>query len=206
MTLRVTLCFLGLSLALASSELRAGKFNPDKNIGDVVPAWNDLPATDGKRYSLKDFDSKDVLVVVFTCNSCPYAVDYEERINELAKKHSSSESRVGLVAINVNKIEADLMPAMTQRAKERGFVFPYLFDETQQIAKDFGAGRTPEVFVLNKDRKIVYMGSLDDNAMASKAKIPYAALAIEATLAGKSIEVEETAPIGCAIRFVRQRK
>ncbi|MEQ1826246.1 MAG: thioredoxin family protein [Pirellula sp.] len=197
---------IGIALVLVAGPTYAGKFNFDRNIGDSAPAWNDLPGTDDKKHSMKDFDDKDVLVVVFTCNSCPYAVDYEQRINTLAKKYSSTESRVGLVAINVNKIEADLLPAMIKRAKERDFVFPYLFDETQQIAKDYGAGRTPEVFVLNKARQIVYMGSLDDNAKEDKVKVQYVQDAIDAMLAGKPIAVTETAPIGCAIRYARQRR
>jgi peroxiredoxin len=197
-------CLLMLSMWPANAQ--AGKFNPDRNIGDPAPAWLDLPGTDGNKHSMKDFAHRDFLVVVFTCNSCPYAVDYEARINRLAKKYNQENSRVGLVAINVNKIEADLLPAMTKRAKEQGFAFPYLFDESQQIAKEYGAGRTPEVFLLNKDRRIVYMGSLDDSAKESNAKIHYVQDAIDSLLAGKEIETSETPAIGCAIRFARERK
>ena len=153
----------------------------------------------------KDLDS-EVIVVVFTCNSCPYAIDYEDRINALAKRYSAAQSKVAVVAINVNKVEADLLPAMKKRADEKKFQFPYLFDETQQVAKNFGAVRTPEFFVLNKERQVVYMGAMDDNTKADQVKVNYLDQAIEATLAGKSIENTETPPVGCGIRFVRERK
>jgi hypothetical protein len=97
------------------------------------------------------------------------------------------------------------MPAMKARAKEKGFVFPYLFDETQQIAKAFGATRTPEFFVLNRERKIVYMGAMDDNPKAAEVKIRYVEEAINAALQGRGPTKAETPPIGCLIRFVRER-
>jgi peroxiredoxin len=204
---RLAIGFLSFAFFVAvSPKLQSGKYNADRSIGDPAPVWTALPGTDSKSYSMRDFDNRDVLVVVFTCNSCPYAVDYEERINRLAKKYSGADSRVGLVAINVNKIEADLLPAMTKRAKDREFVFPYLFDESQQIAKEYGAGRTPEIFVLNKNRQIVYMGSLDDNAKEELVKSHYVEDAIAATLAGEKVSMSETPPIGCAIRFARERK
>lgn len=184
----------------------AGQYNPSVNVGDQGAAWVDLPGVDDKRHSLKDLDQRDVVVVVFTCNSCPYAVDYEERINRLAQKYQTPDARVGVVAINVNKIEADQMPAMKKRAEERKFVFPYLYDETQKIAKEYGAVRTPEFFVLNKQRKIVYMGAMDDSTKEADVKTRYVEDAIEATLNGKPIAVTETPPVGCAIRYARERR
>ena len=166
----------------------------------------DLPGTDGQQHSLKDLANFDVVVVVFTCNSCPYAVDYEERINKLASQYSGKDSRVAVVAINVNKIEADQLPAMKKRVEDRKLTYAYLYDETQQIAKEFGAARTPEFFVLNKERRIVYMGAMDDNTRADQVKTKYVEQAITATLAGQSIPVTETPPVGCAVRYVRERK
>ena len=193
-------------VAVLVVEVWAGKYNPGKSIGDAAPAWQDLPGTDGARHSLQDLKDRDVVVLVFTCNSCPYAVDYEDRINSLARQYSASDSRVAVVAINVNKIEADLLPAMKRRARERDFKFPFLFDESQQIAKAYGASRTPEFFVLNKSRQIVYMGAMDDNTKSTDVKTRFVEDAIAATLAGKAISIPETAPVGCAIRFVRERK
>lgn len=198
---------IGMSIwCVMESPGAAGKYNPTRSIGDTAPQWNSLPGTDGKQHSSKDLDDRDVVVVVFTCNSCPYAVDYEVRLNELAKKYSAADSRVGVVAINVNKIEADLLPAMQQRAKEREFVFPYLFDETQQVAKQFGALRTPECFVLNRARKIVYMGAMDDNTDPQAVKTRYVEEAIAGALQGKQVELAETPPVGCLIRFARERR
>ncbi|WP_372718243.1 thioredoxin family protein [Novipirellula sp.] len=183
------------------AQIYAGEFNTTVNIGDTAPEWNDLPGTDDKTHSLDDLKDKKVVVVAFTCSSCPYAVDAEDRLIALQQKFTAKN--VAIVAINVNKVEADLMPAMKQRAKEKKFNFPYLFDESQQIAKAFGAKYTPEFFVLDENRKIVYMGSLDDSPDGQNISEPHVIRAIEAVLAGKKPTVSETVPIGCRIRFER---
>ncbi len=185
---------------------RSGEYNQKLNIGDPAPAWENLPGTDDKNHSLADLKGKDVVVVVFTCNSCPVAVGYEDRILAFAKKYTDKDSKVGLVAINVNVIEADRLPAMKERAKEKGFTFPYLFDETQKIAKAFGAVYTPEVFVLNKDRKVVYMGALDNKNKAEEATVSFLNLAVDATLKGEKPQTSETLGRGCLIRYLRERK
>jgi peroxiredoxin len=203
-------CFLLVALLSSFGALTsisaAGEFNPVIDIGDKAPLWKKLPGVDGKEHSTEDLKKKDVLVVFFTCNSCPYAVDYEDRVLAFAKKHSEKDSKVGLVAINVNLVKEDLPPEMKKKAKEKGFTFPYLFDESQQIAKDFGAGFTPEFFVLNKDRKVVYMGAFDDSPNADKVKTKHVENAVAAALAGKSPKVTETVPIGCRIRIERRRR
>lgn len=188
------------------SVVRAGEFNPVLNIGDKAPTWSELPGIDGKKHSLSDLKAKGVVVVVFTCNSCPYAVDYEHRLVALAKKRAGTDSKVALIAINVNKVPEDLPDEMAKRAKTKGFTFPYLFDESQEIAKKFGAGATPEFFVLNRDREVVYMGAMDDNPAAKKVTRRYVEEAIAAALEGKQPEVKETVPIGCRIRFERRRR
>ncbi len=205
MNLSKILLAIGLTIVLSLPAM-AGKFNAERNVGDQPAAWKNLPGTDDKSHSLTDLDKFDVVVVVFTCNSCPYAVDYEQRINQLATKYQTPDSRVSVVAINVNKIEADKLPAMKKRVEEQKLVYPYLYDETQQIAKAYGAARTPEFFVLNKERRIVYMGAMDDNTKADQVKVKYLDEAIEATLTGKPIVTTETAPVGCAIRYARERK
>ncbi|MBK94904.1 MAG: thioredoxin family protein [Planctomycetaceae bacterium] len=193
-----------ITLGLLQSNVAAGEFNPVLDIKDPAPKWAALPATDGKRYAFDDFKEKDVLVVAFTCNSCPYAVDYEDRLIAFSRK--IKDSKVGFVAINVNKVEEDLLPAMKQRAKEKGFNFPYLFDETQEIAKKYGAGYTPEFFVLNKERQVIYMGAMDDSPDADKVKVRYVDLAIQAAQAGKLPAKQETIAIGCRIRIERKRR
>ncbi|MFT5324670.1 MAG: peroxiredoxin [Planctomycetaceae bacterium] len=184
----------------------SGEYNPVLSIGDKAPEWKNLPGIDGKKLSLSDLKKKDVVVLTFICNSCPYAVDYENRLIAFAKKHSGKESKVALVAVNVNKVDEDLPQKMKEKAKAKGFKFPYLFDETQQIAKDYGAGFTPEFFVLNKDRKVVYMGAMDDSPNADKVKRRYVDEAVAAALAGNLPEVRETVPIGCRIRIERTRR
>lgn len=183
----------------------AGEFNPERSIGDAAPVWGDLPGVDGKLHSLGDLREKEVVVVLFTCNSCPYAVDYEDRFCELGNRFASASSRVGVVAINVNRIAADRLPAMKERKEAKGFAFPYLFDESQRIAREYGAVRTPECFVLDRDRKIVYMGAYDDNTKASDVKVRYVEDAIDALLSGKEIQTRETPPVGCRIRYVGER-
>ncbi len=202
----VSCSLLVVSTFSSARVSHAGQYNSGINIGDAAPAWKDLPGVDDKSYSLEDFKDKDVLVVVFTCNTCPYAVDYEDRINRLAERFSASESKAAVVAINVNQVEGDLMPAMQKRAKERGFKFPYLYDESQKIAKAFGAARTPEFFVLDKARKIVYMGAMDDNTKEASVKTRYVEDAIEALMKGQKPAVTETPPVGCAIRWARNRR
>lgn len=206
----------------------AGKFGRTLDIGSPAPTWKHLPGIDGKQHSLEDLKASDVVVVVFTCNSCPYASDYEDRIVAFAGKFcqpavdakgtsqgelssvltdkKQSAARVALVAINVNQVKEDLPPAMAKRAEEKKFSFPYLFDESQQIARDFGAIWTPEFFVLNKERKVVYMGAFDDNTDASKVKRHYVEEAVTATLNGKAMETAETPAIGCQIRWERRRR
>jgi peroxiredoxin len=193
-------------IAYASSSAAAGEYNPVLSVGDPAPVWKDLPGIDGKKHSLADLKEKQAVVVVFTCNSCPYAVDYEDRIIAFARRHGGPESKVALVAINVNKIEEDSLPKMQERAKLKGFNFPYLYDDTQKIAKDFGATFTPEFFVLDKDRKVVYMGAMDDKTDPAQAKVNYVQEAVDAALAGAKPATGETVARGCTIRYARERR
>lgn len=191
------------SFALGGTPAPAGEFNQTVSVGDAAPAWEKLPGTDGKEHSLSDLKEKDIVVVVFTCNSCPVAVGYEERIAELAERHADD---VAFVAINVNRIKEDSLPEMKKRAEEQAFPYAYLFDESQQIARDYGAQSTPEFFVLNKERKIVYMGALDDSTDAAAVEKPYLAQALESALNGETPATAETYPHGCRIRFERSRR
>src|SRR6476469_5465420 len=155
--------FLAAVLALVSASIAlSGQYNKQLSIGDAAPQWKDLAGTDGQKHALADLKDKQVVVVCFTCNTCPYAVDYEDRLIALAKKFAAEGDRCALVCINANLVKGDLLPAMQERAKAKGFNFPYLHDESQQVAKSFGATFTPEFVVLNKDRKVVYLGAMDD--------------------------------------------
>ena len=190
-------------LALAT-VVQAGEYNPVLSIGDPAPAWKDLPGIDGKTHSLADLKQSKAVVLVFTCNSCPYAVDYEARIIALTKQFAAQQ--VAVVAVNVNKVPEDSLDEMQARAKSQGFNFPYLYDETQQIARDYGATYTPEFFVLDAQRKIAYMGALDDNPAADQVQQQYVATALTALLDGKRPGVTETVAIGCRIRLERKRR
>jgi peroxiredoxin len=192
-----------LVLALATTA-QAGEYNPVLSIGDPAPTWKELPGIDGKTHSLANLKQRKAVVLVFTCNSCPYAVDYEERIIALTKRFSSQE--VEVVAVNVNKVAEDSFDEMKTRAKSQGFNFSYLYDDTQQIARDYGATYTPEFFVLDAQRKIAYMGALDDSPAADKVQQQYVATALTALLDGKQPKVKETVAIGCRIRLERKRR
>jgi peroxiredoxin len=195
-----------VAAVLTSVSADAGKYNPVLNIGDKAPAWKQLPGVDGKQHALADLKDKAVVVVVFTCNSCPYAVDYEDRLIAFTALHTQQDSPVALVAINVNTVKEDLPEQMKKRARAKGFTFPYLFDGSQQIAKAYGAGATPEFFVLDRARRVVYMGAMDDNSDASKVRRKHVEIAVKAVLSGTSPAVKETVPIGCRIRFARRRR
>jgi len=203
---RVIATTLALVLGLVLvSNAQAGKFNKKLSVGDAAPTFSELPGTDGKMHSLAQFKDKDVVVVVVTCNHCPVAVAYEDRIIALTKKYASSaDSKVAIVAINVNKDPIDRLDKMTERAKAKGFNFPYLFDETQKIGRELGATVTPEFFVLNKERKIAYMGALDDSQSTSKVSKKYVEDAIDALLAGKTVGTTETRGRGCSVKYERK--
>jgi peroxiredoxin len=179
-----------------------GKFNEKVKIGDQAPVYSNLPGTDGKMHSLSDLSGKDIVVVVITCNHCPVAQNYENRLINFTKKYVKSEgSKVALVAINVNNGDDDKLPKMIERAKEKGFNFPYLYDASQKIGRDFGATVTPEFFVLNKERKIVYTGTMDDAQKESKVTKHYLTDAVDAALKGQTPTMSETRPFGCGVQY-----
>jgi peroxiredoxin len=185
-------------LASPTAPVHAGKFNKALDVGSPAPAWANLEGTDGKKHSLADLKDKAAVVVVFTCNSCPVAVGYEARLAAFAKTHADA---VAVVAINVNTGKEDALPAMTERAAKKGFPFAYLYDPSQEVAKKYGAKYTPEVFLLDKDRKVAYMGAIDDKA-TGEVKVRYLEDALAALTGGKAAPTAETsAAAGCGIRF-----
>ncbi len=174
-------------------------------VGDVVEDFS-LKNIDGKNVSLKDFKKAKGVILVFTCNHCPYSKMYEERIIALDKKYKDLGYPV--VAINPNDPIAspgDDFESMKKRAKEKGFTFPYLFDKGQTVYPKFGATRTPHVFILNKIKKkdmvVSYIGAIDNNARdASAVSEEYVADAIDTLLAGKKLTTTKTKAIGCSIK------
>jgi len=194
-----------LATLLPVTIAEGGKYNPVLDIGDTAEPWKDLPRIDGKPHSWADVEDKKVVVVAFTCNTCPYAVDYEDRLKQLAAKWHNND-QVAVLAVNSNLIEEDSLEAMRERAKAKDFSFPYLKDEQQKLGKAWGATRTPEFFVLDEERKVVYMGAMDDDTNAMEATVNYVNQAVQATLAGKKPQVQETVAIGCNIRYKRSRR
>jgi peroxiredoxin len=194
---------LVLALSLLTSIAHAGEFNKVLSVGDAAPAWKNLPGVDDQEHSLADLPEDKLVLVVFTCNSCPVAVKYEGRIADFARTHAEE---VAVVAINVNRVAEDSLPEMKERAEQEKFPFVYLYDESQQIAKDFGATGTPEFFLLNKEHKLAYMGGMDDNDDSAMVTKHFLEDAFQAVLQGKSPETAETYAQGCRIRFARERK
>jgi peroxiredoxin len=194
-----------VAVVVLAVPVSAGKYNRKLSIGDAIPEWKDLPGVDGKKHSLADLKDKPVVVVVITCNECPVSQGYEDRIREFVKKYASAaDSKVAVVGINVCKGDGESLKDMVNRAKEEKYNFPYLLDETQNLGRKLGAVVTPEFFVLDRDRKIVYMGMLDDSIRAAKVTANYLAPAVDAALKGKKPAVAETRPLGCAIEYKRK--
>ena len=173
-------------------------------VGDKAKDFK-LKNVDGKMVSLADYKDAKGFIVIFTCNHCPYSVAYEDRIISLDKKYKAKGFPV--VAINPNDPAIqpqDSYEKMQERAKEKGFTFPYLLDEGQMVFPEYGATRTPHVFLLEKesdDLIVRYIGAIDNNHTdASEADEKYVDEAVNALLKGDSPEVDFTKAIGCSIK------
>jgi len=173
-------------------------------VGDIATDFK-LKNVDGKTVSLSDYKSAKGFIVVFTCNHCPFAKAYEDRLIALDKKYAGQGYPV--IAINPNnpeKQKEDSFELMQKRAKEKGFTFPYLFDEGQKIYPQYGATKTPHVYILQKTAKgneVRYIGAIDDNyEEPSEVKEKYAENALDDLLKGQTVKVSETKAIGCSIK------
>jgi peroxiredoxin len=163
----------------------------------------ELLGVDDSNHALADYANKEAIGVVFTCNHCPYARAWEDRL--IAIQADFAGRGVQLVAISANdakKYPDDSFPRMKERSEEKGFNFPYLYDESQEVARAYGAERTPEVFLFDKGGTLRYHGTVDDNyddpaAVGSHYLID----AIEAVLGGRELVTTETAPVGCTIKW-----
>ena len=190
---------LGTYTISTTSNLKDGY-----KIGDYASDFK-LTGVDNKEVSLSDYKDAKGFLVIFTCNTCPYAVAYEDRIIALNEKYESKG--VPVIAINPNnpkKQPGDSFDLMKVRAKEKGFTFPYLLDDGQKIYPQYGATRTPHVFLLEKTakgNKVRYIGAIDDNYQdASSVEAKYVERAVDAMLSGKEIEIISTKAIGCSIK------
>jgi len=172
-------------------------------LGAKAPDFGDLQGADGKRYSLRSFDDKAVLVVMFTCNHCPYSQAYEDRM--VAIQRDFAGRGVQLVAINANDDKVypeDSYPEMVKRAKAKGFNFPYLRDPDQKAAEAYGAVCTPHVFAFDKERRLRYRGRIDDSREPKQVKSPDLRNALDDMLAGRNPKVADTRPFGCSIKWM----
>lgn len=171
-------------------------------IGDRAIPF-DLPGVDGKQHSYMDYSEKNAVVVIFSCNHCPYVRAWENRMVQTQADYGGKG--VQLVAINSNdasKYPDDSFPKMKERAREKHFNFLYLYDETQKLARAYGAERTPEVFLFDKSGTLRYHGMIDDNYDdPSAVRARYLRDALDAVLDGTPPPVAETRPVGCTIKW-----
>ncbi|MHC4323099.1 MAG: thioredoxin family protein, partial [Planctomycetota bacterium] len=208
----ITLLFLAPEMSLSAQQkvktLEIGRQAPDFN----------LPGVDGRNYRLADFADAKILVIVFTCNHCPTAQAYEDRIKKLTSDYKNKS--VAVVAISPNDPEAvrldelgysdmgDTFEEMKIRARDKNYNFPYLYDgKTQTVTSAYGAVATPHLFILDSRRKLRYTGRFDDSEKKPKqVKSNDAINAIKAILAGKKVPVEKTMAFGCSIKWANKRE
>jgi peroxiredoxin len=171
--------------------------------GDQAIAF-DLPGTDDKQHALADYADKEAVAVIFSCNHCPYVRAWEDRMVQIQSDYAGKG--VQLVAINsndANKYPDDSFPKMKQRAGEKGFNFPYLYDETQETAHAYGAERTPEVFLFDRNGALRYHGAIDDNYDNPNAvQSRYLRAALDAVLVDQAPPTVQTPPVGCTIKWI----
>ena len=201
-----SLAFLVLSYPLT---LLAGEYNQIVDIGDAMPGFENLPTTEGDTLSASDLDEQ-VVVLVSLANHCPWVKGMDNALVDLVDQFEEEDVRI--VGFAVNHREADRLPAMKEHAKKVGYNFTYIYDESQQLGRDLGATRTPEYFVFNAERKLVYMGLLTNSParMRRSGEISFvngepsefhAADAIAATLEGKTVATAETRGHGCTVEY-----
>ncbi|WP_436514780.1 thioredoxin family protein [Ekhidna sp. To15] len=203
---RTFILIIGVMAVIAVLFINASEPIAGYGVGDYAKDFK-LENIDGKSVSLSDYDNAKGFIVVFTCNTCPYAKAYESRIIDLDKNYASKGFPV--VAINPNDISqqpGDSMDEMKKRAKNKGYSFPYLRDDSQEVAKAFGATKTPHVYVLNKEAadkfKVEFIGAIDDSPNdPSDVSETYVEDAINAILSGNKPSITEKRAIGCTIKW-----
>lgn len=202
------LTILALTLTLQLCAENDKNNNKGYKIGDIATDF-ELINVDDSKISLKQYEAAKGFIVVFTCNHCPFSVKYEDRIIELDKQYKPLGYPV--IAISPNDVQAypeDDLANMKIRSEEKAFTFPYLYDETQEIAKSYGATKTPHVFLLNKEMQekeqqlvVKYIGAIDDSTNGKDIEEKYVEMAIEALKNGVAVDPSVTKAIGCSIKW-----
>jgi peroxiredoxin len=194
-----------LFLLCVSVIVAANSFDPNYGVGDTVADFK-LKNVDGKMVSLSDYKNSKGVIVIFDCNTCPYSKAYNDRIIALNKKYAAKGFPV--VTINANdpeNSEGDSFQEMVDVAKRKNYDFPYLVDESQTVARSFGATNTPHVFVLKNENnafKVAYVGAIDNNARdGSSATRKYVEEAVDALITNQPVQTTKTRAIGCGIRW-----
>jgi peroxiredoxin len=170
-------------------------------IGATAPSF-DLPGVDGRSHTLDEYADADALVLVQSCNHCPYVQAWEGRMSAIQLKYA--DRGVRLVAISSNDADAypeDSFEEMRRRADRERFAFDYLYDEDQSVARALGSSRTPEVFVFDRDRSLVYHGAIDDSRDDRAVTQHYLRDALDAVLVGAQPPETETPPVGCTVKW-----
>ncbi len=162
----------------------------------------ELPGVDGRNHALDDYADAPALAVIWSCNHCPYVQAWEGRMKAIQAGYEDRGFR--LVAINSNDAErypADSFEAMRERSRERGFNFDYLFDADQSVARAYGPQRTPEVFLFDGERRLVYHGAIDDSYDEDRVSQRYLRDALDAVLERREPAVADTPPVGCTVKW-----
>ena len=176
-------------------------FGSTLGLGAPAPDF-DLPGVDGKNHSLDSFEDKPVLVIIFSCNHCPYVKAYENRMVSIQRDYAAKG--VQFVAINSNDVTSypeDSFSEMVKRSREKGFNFPYLRDESQKVVEAYGGVCTPHVFAFDRSRRLRYRGRIDDSKEESKVTTNDLRNALDDLVAGRAVRVADTKPFGCSIKW-----
>jgi peroxiredoxin len=186
---------MGIALGCRAAELK---------IGDKAPDWSAIPGIDDRDHALSDYKKAGAIVMVFTCNHCPVARAYEDRLIAFHKDYERKGVR--LIAVNVNNLPADRLDKMKERAAAKGFPFPYLYDASQKMGHDYGARVTPHFFVLDGERRLAYRGAMDDSQRAERVKARHLRDAVDALLAGRKPARPDTRPFGCSVKYEKKKR
>jgi thiol-disulfide isomerase/thioredoxin len=190
---------------LAAATVFAAHAGEELAIGAKGPGFN-LKGTDGNMYALDAIRGEKGTAVVFTCNECPYAKAYEDRLIALA--HTYRAKGIAFIAINPNDpaiVPGDSFDAMVQRAKDKQFPYPYVYDGTQEVAAAYGAKVTPHIFLLDAGGTLVYRGRVDDSVKEDEVKKRDLQAALDALVAGSTLQVAETKAFGCSVKWSKKK-